>query len=63
MSDAASNPWASEWTVLTMSSREVPILGSDIVEGSSCWIEDLDITSHIFLSPDLAEIVEAGIDN
>lgn len=38
---------------------EVPILSSNVLKGTRCWVQDLDVASHVLFTPDLAEVVEA----
>jgi hypothetical protein len=41
--------------------REVAILLANIFKLPSSRVDDLDVTGYIFVSPDLAEIVEAKL--
>jgi hypothetical protein len=43
-----------------MGCREVAVFGSNIIKSTRSWVEDLDVTSHIFVAPDFAEVVEAA---
>jgi hypothetical protein len=39
---------------------EIPILLAYILKLTGCGVYNLDITSHVFLAPKFAEVVEAG---
>lgn len=45
---------------LTMVCGEVSILLANVLKCTGGRIDDLDVASHVFVSPNLAEIVEAG---
>jgi len=39
---------------------EIPILLAYVLKLTGCGVYNLDIASHIFLTPNFAEVVEAG---
>jgi hypothetical protein len=42
-------------------SCKIPILLANVLKLTGSRIDNLDIASHIFLSPNFAEVVEAGL--
>jgi hypothetical protein len=39
---------------------EIPILLAYVLKLTGCGVYNLDIASHVFLTPNFAEVVEAG---